>query len=170
MKNYINKIIVGILGFAVLISAQNVFAGSVTWNQASNDCKSISIINATTLEGYQNPCWPSSSVSANKGETINVRIYYHNTGTVTATNARVVLIPTSTLGSSSTTKTFTGRIVSDQGSLSLKWSECEVPRAGYICPSYEKEMVAISWRGIISPKAWVRFNNRGKAKTALNIQ
>ncbi|HLP86883.1 MAG TPA: hypothetical protein VK153_03370, partial [Candidatus Paceibacterota bacterium] len=122
MKNYIKKIMVGFLGFVMLISSQSAFAGSVTWNQASNDCKGLSIINATTLEGYENPCWPSSSVSADKGETINVRIYYHNTGTVTATNTRVMLIPTTSLDTSSKTKTFTGRIVSDQGSISFSSS------------------------------------------------
>ncbi len=122
MKNYIKKLIVGVLGFAMFMTAQGVFAAGVTWNQASNDCKSISIVNATTLEGYANPCWPNSSVSADKGETINVRIYYHNTGTATATNTRLVLIPTSSLSSSSTAKTFTGRIVSDQGSVSFSSS------------------------------------------------
>lgn len=113
------KIIVGILSFALLITAQNVFAGSVTWNQASNDCKGISIINATTSQGYQNPCWPLSTVSADGGEVINVRIYYHNTGTDTATNTRIMLIPNSSLSSSSTTKSFYGRITSDQGSVSF---------------------------------------------------
>jgi hypothetical protein len=93
--------------------------GRVTWNTTSNDCKGLSIINATTLEGYENPCWPSSSVSVNAGEVIAIRIYYHNTGTVTATNTRLVLIPSTSLGNSSSTKSFTGRIVSDQGSVSF---------------------------------------------------
>jgi hypothetical protein len=119
MKNFIKKIIVGILSFTLLITAQNVFASSVTWNQASNDCKSISIINATTNQGYASPCWAGTSVSADMGEVINVRIYYHNTGTDTATNTHVMLIPNSSLSSSSTTKSFYGRITSDQGSVSF---------------------------------------------------
>jgi uncharacterized repeat protein (TIGR01451 family) len=119
MKNNIKKIIVGIISFAILLSAQGVFAAGVTWNQASNDCKSLSIVNATTLQGYQNPCWPLSTVSADKGQLITVRIYYHNTGTVTATNTRLMLTPNTALGNSSTTKSFTGRITSDQGSVSI---------------------------------------------------
>ena len=109
---------VGILGFVLLFSSHAALATS-TWNQASNDCKSMSIVNATTNQGYENPCWPLSSVSADKGETINIRIYYHNTGTVTATNTRLVLTPATSLGSSSTSKSFSGRIISDQGSLSI---------------------------------------------------
>lgn len=119
MKNNIKKIIVGILGFAMIMSAQSVFASSVTWNTASNDCKSMSIANATTLQGYQNPCWPNTSVSADAGQLITVRIYYHNTGTVTATNAHLMITPNTALGNSSTTKSFTGRITSDQGSISI---------------------------------------------------
>src|ERR1035437_398029 len=110
------KIIVGILGLALLITGQNVSA-STTWNGASNDCKGISIANATTNEGYAYPCWPSSSVSADAGDTLNVRIYYHNTGSDTANNTRVVL--SAPLGSSGTSKSFSGSISSDQGGLSL---------------------------------------------------
>jgi len=116
MKTSIKKIIVGVFGFVLLFTAQSAFAS--TWNGASNDCKGISIVNASTNEGYADPCWPSSSVSADAGDTLNVRIYYHNTGTVAATNTRVVLnAPTGSSASSS--KTFSGSISSDQGGLSL---------------------------------------------------
>lgn len=93
--------------------------GFVTWNEAPNDCKSLSIINATTNQGYKNPCWPLSVVKARIGEVINVRIYYHNTGIITATNTRLVLIPSTSIESFSKTKSFTGRIISDQGSSSF---------------------------------------------------
>jgi hypothetical protein len=115
MKNYIKKIIVGMFALVAICASQSAFAS--TWNGASNDCKSISIINATTNQGYQNPCWPLTSVSASAGDVINVRIYYHNTGSVTANNTRIVL--SAPIGDSSTTQSFTGRIVSDQGSVSF---------------------------------------------------
>ena len=115
MKNYIKKIIVGMFALVAIFASQSAFAS--TWNGASNDCKSISIINATTNQGYQNPCWPLTSVSASAGDVINVRIYYHNTGSVTANNTHIVL--SAPIGDSSTTQSFTGRIVSDQGSVSF---------------------------------------------------
>ncbi|MCX6754171.1 MAG: hypothetical protein NTV03_03915, partial [Candidatus Nomurabacteria bacterium] len=110
------KIIVGIFSLAVLFAAQNAFAS--TWNGASNDCRSISIANATTNEGYAYPCWPSSSVSADAGDTLNIRVYYHNTGTTTANNT-IVALTAPIGGQSSTAKQFSGNINSDQGSLSL---------------------------------------------------
>ncbi len=113
MKNYMKKIIVGILSLMVFFMAQSA---SASWNQASNDCKSISIINATTSQGYQNPCWPLTTVSASAGDMINVRIYYHNTGNQTA-NTRIIV--GASLASPATTKSFTGRIVSDQDSISF---------------------------------------------------
>ena len=107
------KIIVGILGFVVLFTAQNVFASSV-WNNASNDCPDISVVNSTTNVGYSSPCWNLSNISANPGETINIRIYYHNTGTVTNTNTSIKLnAPTG----SSTNHSFSAQITSPQGDL-----------------------------------------------------
>ena len=110
------KIIVGIFSLVVLFAAQNAFAA--TWNGASNDCRGISIVNATTNEGYAHPCWPSSSVSADAGDTLNVRIYYHNTGATTANNT-VVTLNAPISGSAGTSKSFSGNISSDQGGLSL---------------------------------------------------
>lgn len=124
MKKFIKNIIVGVFGLALVLLAQGVSAntsygrGSVSWNGAPNDCKGISIINATTDEGYGDPCWYGTSISADAGDTINVRIYYHNTGSMTAENVKVVLnAPTG--GSASTTKTFSGSISSNQGGISL---------------------------------------------------
>lgn len=109
------KIIVGFFALAMLVSSKDAFAS--TWNQASNDCRGLAIANATTQEGYGDPCWPGTSVSLDAGETINVRVYYHNTGSQTARNTKVVL--NAPLGSSSNTKTFSASIYSDQGSASL---------------------------------------------------
>jgi hypothetical protein len=116
MKNYIKKIIT-MLSFTLLFLGGGVSATTI-WNTASNDCNSISIVNATTNQGYAYPCWTSSSVSADAGDTLNIRIYYHNTSTITANNTRVVLnAPIG--GSTSSTKSFSGSISSDQGGLSL---------------------------------------------------
>jgi hypothetical protein len=115
MKKYMKKIIVGVFSLAMFFVAQNAFAA--TWNGASNDCRGISIANATTAEGFVNPCWPSSSVSADAGDTLNVRIYYHNTGTTTANNVKVNL--STNFSNSSNSKTFSGSIDSDQGGLYL---------------------------------------------------
>ena len=115
MKNNMKKIIVGIFSLVLIFAAQNAFAS--TWNGESNDCRSISILNATTNEGYAHPCWPSSSVSADAGDTLNVRIYYHNTGTATANNTTITL--NAPIGSAGFSKSFSGNINSDQGGLSL---------------------------------------------------
>lgn len=90
--------------------------GFVSWNEAANDCKSLSIANATSTKGFRTPCWPLSFVKANEEEVINVRIYYHNTGIITASNTHIVLIPSTELNSISKSKKFIGRIISDQGS------------------------------------------------------
>ncbi len=109
------KIIISILSLAVLLVGQNASA-AVTWNSFSNDCKTIAVANYTTNTGIVDPCWPLSSVSASPGQSINVRIYYHNTGNSPATNTRISLnAPTGT----GYTQNFTGQISSDQGNLSF---------------------------------------------------
>jgi len=123
MKKNIYKIIVGVFSLVLVLVAQNAFAsafsrGSVVWNGHPNDCKGISIVNSTTNEGYGDPCWPATSITADKGDTINVRIFYHNTGSATADNVKVSLsAPVG--GSASSTKTFSASISSDQGGKSL---------------------------------------------------
>lgn len=109
MKNFIKKIIVGILTFATLFVGQLSFAsttGNVYWNTLSNDCSDIAIANDTQHVGFGNPCWVGSNVSANAGDVIKVRIYYHNTGNETA-NDTVLKIYKSGSG---TNYTFSGRI------------------------------------------------------------
>ena len=122
MKNFMKKIIVASFALAFLFSgSQNVFASSL-WNGASNDCMTLSVANYTTQTGYVNPCWPLTSVNASQGDSINVRIYYHNSSDMiggqpqTATNTRIILsAPT---GGASSSHSFTAQIVSDQGNLS----------------------------------------------------
>ena len=61
--------------FAVFpMSAQAAF------NNAPNDCPTVSVANDTTQQNAGSTCW-GPSVSANPGDTVNVRIYYHNTDT-----------------------------------------------------------------------------------------
>lgn len=114
MKKYIKKIIVGIFALGAFLLAQDVFAA--TWNGASNDCPSINVANANTKEGWSNPCWTGTNVSAEPGENISVRIYYHNTGTRTANNTKVFLNAGT---ASSTNHRFTGSITSSEGNLSF---------------------------------------------------
>lgn len=109
------KTIVGIFGFTLLLVAGSVFATASTWNTASNDCKTVSIANHETREGFSDPCWTGINISAQPGQSVNVRIYYHNTGTQTANNTRIIL-SAPTINSKTSTHSFTGKIVSDQGS------------------------------------------------------
>ena len=115
MKNNMKKIIVGIFAFTLLfIGSKSVFASSV-WNGVSGDCPDINIANYTENEGYGNPCWYGTNVSADAGDVINVKVYYHNTSSATATNTRIkISAPTG----SSTSHSFIGQIISDQGNLS----------------------------------------------------
>lgn len=57
--------------------------------------------------------------------------------------------------------------INPNGNFGLNWSAIDKPKRGFISPSYETSMVAISWRGIISPKAWVRFNKRPKKQRVI---
>ncbi len=109
------KLIIASFVFAVLLVSQNANAASV-WNGASNDCPGLAVANHTTNTGIIVPCWPLKSISANKGDSVNIRIYYHNTSGQNATNVRFSLnAPTG----ASNSHTFSGQITSDQGNASL---------------------------------------------------
>ena len=108
------KIIVSIFAFVLLLAGQSVFASDF-WNGASNDCSTINVANATSGSGWAHPCWTGTNINANPGDVINVRIYYHNTGSTTATNTKVKLIAQT---GSSTNHSFSAQITSPQGSLS----------------------------------------------------
>lgn len=124
MKNYMKKLIVGLFAFAVLLTAGSVSATEV-WNGMSNDCPTLTIGNYTTNTGFANPCWNLTSVNASPGDKINVRIYYHNTSSQTATNVRLRLnAPT---GSTNSTHSFSASITSDQGSLSSGTVTVSIP-------------------------------------------
>lgn len=109
------KLIIASFVFALVFASQSASAAAL-WNGATNDCPGISIANQTNNTGIVVPCWPLKTVSANDGNSVNIRFYYHNTSTQNATNVKMVLTaPTS----ASSSHTFTGQITSDQGSLSL---------------------------------------------------
>jgi len=118
------KIIVGILGLVMLMTAAPIVSASSTWNGASNDCPSINIANYSTSSGFGDPCWTSTNISANPGETINVRIYYHNTSGATAANTIIRLNAPS---GSSTNQSFSAQITSSQGNLSTGSVSVNIP-------------------------------------------
>jgi hypothetical protein len=71
----------------VLVVSTTAFAG---WNDApTGDCSTFSLGNVTTNEGITSPCWNSTNISAKAGDTVNVKIYFHNTSTTTANNVSV---------------------------------------------------------------------------------
>jgi hypothetical protein len=123
MKNYINKIIVGIFSFALIFVGQSAFASGI-WNTASNDCPTINVANTNGRAGWGNPCWNGTNISANPGDIINVRVYYHNTGTVTANNTKLIL---NAQTGSSTSHSFNTQITSSQGNLSSGSVSINVP-------------------------------------------
>lgn len=57
--------------------------------------------------------------------------------------------------------------IDEQGNFGLNWSAIDISKQGFISPSYETSLVAISWRGIISPKAWIRFKSRPKKQRVI---
>ncbi len=73
------------------------FAGSaeaaISFNNHPSDCKiNVTVANYTTSEGAPTTnCWSATSITAKPGDTINVTLYYHNTGTTALNNAMVTL-------------------------------------------------------------------------------
>jgi hypothetical protein len=115
MKNYVKNIIIAVFSFVLFfVAGQNVFGApnSVTWNSHPNDCKTIAIANDTQQIGFGNPCWVGQNISANAGDYIKVRIYYHNTGTSVSSNTKLRIIKSSS-GNNPTNFSFSGQIISD---------------------------------------------------------
>lgn len=57
--------------------------------------------------------------------------------------------------------------IDEQGNFGMKSGDVDKAKSGFVCPSYQDHMVAISWRGIISPKAWIRFKKRPKKQRVI---
>ena len=119
MKNYMKKIIVGILTFVFLFTGiQSVFA-SGPFNGQSGDCYpgiGIGVYPGNIQkDGYG--CWSATSITANAGDTINIAMYYHNNTSSPLTNVSGSISKSSS--GPSTSYTFTGRMYSDQGSTTV---------------------------------------------------
>ncbi len=116
MKNNMKKIIISVFSFVLLFMGQSVFAATnnVSWNTLPGDCPGSGIANYNTGAGApppgSNDCWNLTSVSGNSGDSINVQLYYHNTGNEPATNTRVYIHVSPSLGTPSTTHTFTSSL------------------------------------------------------------
>lgn len=115
MKKLLSKIsilaFIAVLGMGTMLSAQPVFAG-YAFNTRSEDCDTTSVVNATTNEGFAQPCWTGKSVTVRPGETFNVKVYFRNTGDAGAENVYVRM--TNAAGatvSAGQTKSYSGHIL-----------------------------------------------------------
>lgn len=95
---------------AVLVVGASAQMASAGWNDAgSGDCPTFSLGNVTTGQGITTPCWNSTSISGKVNDTINVKVYFHNTGTTAVTNATVSISNPGT-GSVSGSQSFSGTL------------------------------------------------------------
>jgi hypothetical protein len=78
-----------VMAFSVVTPTVSA-APYVSWNTFPNDCRTVMVGNYNDPIGTDSPCWPSN-ISAQPGETVNVRIYYHNTGNAAAGNTIISL-------------------------------------------------------------------------------
>lgn len=115
MKQFIQTTVMSfaILG-TLLVPASAAFASNawyqdepVSFNDHPNDCQTVMAANHTTQAGVGTPCWSTSIPQVQSGETVNVMIYYHNTGYQTANDVRVQLVHSG----NSVNNTFTGKVI-----------------------------------------------------------
>ncbi len=132
MKNNMKKIIISLFAFAFLFMGNSVFA-YVSWNTSSNDCPGSGIGNYTTGAGIpptgSNNCWNLTNVSATPGQTINVQLYYHNTGNQPATNTKVYISVSPAIGTASTVHTFTSSLTASPSGTALGTTTLTLPTA-----------------------------------------
>ena len=95
--------------FLVLSQAPIALGATAFFNDNPNDLPTIQGSNYTRNPSCSS-CW-SSSVSADVGETVSFRVYYHNTSDTTAQNTRVRITPS--LSSNGRTATVTGQVSAD---------------------------------------------------------
>ena len=89
------------------------------FNTLPQDCPTLSVANDTTQQNAALTCW-APTVSASAGDHINVRVYYHNTGSSAADAVLRLNDPT---GSRLSTFNFTGSInMGNTGSASANLS------------------------------------------------
>ncbi|MFA5933976.1 MAG: hypothetical protein WC795_02025, partial [Candidatus Paceibacterota bacterium] len=111
MKNTLKKIFtLGTVLSLVLMSAPAVFAAGAVF---AVDCpnNNIAIANYTSGDGINsNGCWQKNVTTANTGDVINVRIFYHNGGDQPANNTIVKLTPNPTGMTARSSYSFTGSV------------------------------------------------------------
>ena len=127
MKKNIQKISMTAL-FALVFVVAPMHA-QAAFNTLPNDCPTVSVANHTTQQNANLTCW-GPSISANPGDTVDVRIYYHNTDTNPA-NAIVHL--NNPVGSILSTFNFTGFINSSTvGSATINVSSPQTMTLGTV--------------------------------------
>ncbi len=100
--------IFGVLAGSLFVSAPAKAEASIMFNTLSNDLDTVLVSNYTDCPN-SSTCW-SNSVSAQPGDIIAVRVYYHNTGTQAAPNTRIRMSPQNS--GNSTNHTFSGSVTS----------------------------------------------------------
>lgn len=101
------KLIGSLLAMAAFVVPASTFAA--TLNGSAQDNATLRVVNYT-MNASCLTCW-SASATANSGDVLSFAIYYHNTGTDTATNVRVRLTPQTT--NLSSTHTFYATVSAD---------------------------------------------------------
>lgn len=94
MKKLAKNSIFRFFGISALIVAglavgQFAYAG---WNDASNDCPTVSVGNDNTNEGINtNPtgCWTGTNISATEGQRVVVKVYFRNNSGSTANDVKI---------------------------------------------------------------------------------
>ena len=109
------KITIVLFALIILLTGVGVFADSqfVSWNTNPMDCPGSGVGNFTTgvgipTNGYD--CWNLKNVSANPGNTVNVQLYYHNTGSQSAVNTKVYISVSPAIGVASRVHTFSSSL------------------------------------------------------------
>lgn len=113
MKN----IITFLFGLVFAIGLMTTVAQAQTFNTDPRDMATILVANVSQggcTSGAVNGCW-RSSVSANEGDVVAVHLYYHNTGSTSASNVALGFNPQIT--GQSTSHTFRGGILVNGSSI-----------------------------------------------------
>ncbi|MHB8651893.1 MAG: hypothetical protein ACYC8S_02045 [Minisyncoccota bacterium] len=111
MKKFLSMAVAGTALFAAL--GTGAIAHAATLNTDPRDYDTLRVGNYTVSPSSSSSNW-TTSASASPGDTVNLGIYYHNTGTDTAHNVRVRVVSQSTgVGA---TQTFTAYVWADNAS------------------------------------------------------
>ena len=98
IQNIVKSFAVAVAVLVFAMPTASVLAANITFNTSGADCATVRVRNTTqgipsngvgTTGCDSLSAWTTSAVSANPGDIISVAIYYHNTGTVTATNTKI---------------------------------------------------------------------------------